>query len=77
MTFQQLQYLLEVNRTGSFTAAAKNLYVTQSSVSNAITTLENEIGTPILFAVKRVYILHTGAKRSLRMPTESATATGL
>ena len=47
MTFQQLQYLLEVNRTGSFTAAAKKLFVTQSSVSNAITSLENEIGTPI------------------------------
>lgn len=53
MTFQQLQYLLEVNRTGSFTVAAKNLFVTQSSVSNAITTLENEIGTPIFIRGKK------------------------
>lgn len=53
MTFQQLQYLLEVNRTGSFTAAAKNLYVTQSSVSNAITTLENEVGAPIFVRGKK------------------------
>lgn len=53
MTFQQLQYLLEVNRTGSFTAAAKNLFVTQSSVSNAITTLENEVGTAIFVRGKK------------------------
>ena len=53
MTFQQLQYLLEVNRTGSFTAAAKNLYITQSSISNAITSLENEVGTPIFVRGKR------------------------
>lgn len=53
MTFQQLQYLLEVNRTGSFTAAAKNLFVTQSSVSNAITSLENEIGTPVFVRGKK------------------------
>ena len=53
MTFQQLTYLLEVNRTGSFTAAAKNLFVAQSTVSNAITALENEIGTPIFVRGKK------------------------
>ncbi len=53
MTFQQLQYLLEVHRTGSFTAAAKNLFVTQSSVSNAITALETEIGAPIFIRGKK------------------------
>ena len=44
MTIQQLQYLLEVGRTGSITKAAKNLYVAQSSVSNAISALEDELG---------------------------------
>lgn len=53
MTFQQLHYLLEVNRTGSFTVAAKNLFVAQSTVSNAITALENEIGTPIFIRGKK------------------------
>ena len=47
MTFQQLQYLLEVNKTASFSLAAKNLFVTQSSVSNAIIALEQELGYPI------------------------------
>ena len=53
MTFQQLQYLLEVNRTGSFTIAAKNLFVVQSTVSNAISALEQEIGTPIFVRGKK------------------------
>ena len=52
MTFQQLQYLLEVNRTGSFTTAAKNLFVTQSSVSNAITSLEKEYVATIKLGIK-------------------------
>lgn len=47
MTIQQLQYLLEVSRTGSITKAAKNLYVAQSSVSNAISALEDELGFQI------------------------------
>ena len=47
MTFQQLQYLLEVNKTGSFTQAAANLFVTQSCISSAVASLEQELGTPI------------------------------
>lgn len=47
MTIQQLTYLLEVHATGSFSAAAKNLIISQSAVSNAVLTLEKEIGAPI------------------------------
>jgi DNA-binding transcriptional LysR family regulator len=47
MTIQQFTYLLEVYETGSFSAAAKNLIVSQSAVSNAVLTLEKEIGAPI------------------------------
>ena len=47
MTIQQLQYILEVERTGSVSQAAKNYYVSQSSVSNAISALESELGFPI------------------------------
>ena len=47
MTFQQLTYLLEVQKVGSFSQAAKNLFVTQSAVSNAILSLEKEVGEPI------------------------------
>ena len=47
MTFQQLSYLLEVERTGSFSQAAKNLFVTQSTISNTISTLEEELNRRI------------------------------
>ncbi len=44
MTFQQLQYLLEVHKAGSFSQAAKELFVTTASVSIAIGNLEKELG---------------------------------
>jgi len=44
MTFQQLQYLLEVSRSGSVTKAAKKLFVSYSSVSISISNLEKELG---------------------------------
>lgn len=47
MTIQQLQYILEVKRSGSITRAAKNLFVTQSSVSCAIAALEKELDVRI------------------------------
>lgn len=47
MTFQQLSYLLEVDRTRSFSHAAKNLFVAQSTVSNAVSALEAELNCRI------------------------------
>ena len=47
MTFQQLQYILEVSRTGSVSKAAENLFISRSSVSSSISSLENELGYPI------------------------------
>lgn len=47
MTIQQLEYILEVNRSGSINQAAQNLYVSQSSVSSAVCSLEKELGEQI------------------------------
>ena len=47
MTFQQLQYFLEVHRTGSVTKAAKNLFVSYPSVSVAIANIEKELGVEL------------------------------
>lgn len=47
MTIQQMQYILEVQRTGSITQTAKNLFVSPSSVSAAISSLEKELGYPL------------------------------
>lgn len=49
MTFQQLKYLLEVARTRSVALAAKNLFVSSSSISIAVGNLEKELGFELFF----------------------------
>jgi DNA-binding transcriptional LysR family regulator len=48
ITLTQLRSFLAVVRTGSVTAAADALVVTQPSVSAAITALSGEVGAPLL-----------------------------
>lgn len=48
MRIKQLEYLATVIQTGSINEAAKKLYLTQPSLSNAIKSLENEMGITIL-----------------------------
>lgn len=47
MTFEQLNYVIEVSKTGSINKAAANLFVSQSSLSQAIQNLERELGYEI------------------------------
>jgi len=47
VTFQQLQYLLEVRDTKSISKAAANLFISNSSVSAAVSNLEEELGFAI------------------------------
>lgn len=44
MTLQQLKYMIEIVNSGSINEAAKKLYITQPSLSNAMKELENEMG---------------------------------
>lgn len=48
VTLTQLRSFLAVVRTGSVTAAADELVVTQPSISAAVTALAGELGTPLL-----------------------------
>lgn len=48
MELKALRCLIEVVRTGSFTRAASNLFVTQPTISKMIRALEDELGTPLL-----------------------------
>jgi DNA-binding transcriptional LysR family regulator len=48
MTEAQLRAFVAVAETGSFDAAARRLHMTQSGVSRAVATLENELGGVLL-----------------------------
>ncbi|HGA4363468.1 TPA: LysR family transcriptional regulator [Streptococcus agalactiae] len=47
MRIQQLQYVIKIVETGSMNEAAKHLYITQPSLSNAVRNLETEMGIQI------------------------------
>ncbi|MFC4810517.1 LysR family transcriptional regulator [Paenibacillus sp. GCM10023250] len=47
MTLQQLKYVIEVAARGSINEAAKRLFISQPSLSNAIRELEEEMGISI------------------------------
>lgn len=47
MTLQQLKYVIEVANRGSMNEAAKRLFISQPSLSNAIKDLEEELGITI------------------------------
>ena len=48
MQLQQLRYFLEIAKEKSISAAAKNLYISQPSLSQQIINLEKELGIPLL-----------------------------
>lgn len=47
MTLQQLKYITTIVQCGSITEAAKKLYISQPSLSNAVKELEKELGIEI------------------------------
>lgn len=59
MTIQQIQYVLEVYRSGSISRAAQKLFVAQPNLSNAIRSMEEDLG----------FALFTRSSKGVR-PTE-------
>lgn len=53
MTLQQLKYAIEIAKCGSINIAAKRLFITQPSLSNAIRELETELNINIFQRTSR------------------------
>jgi len=53
VTLQQLRYAIEIANSGSMNEAAKKLFVSQPSLSNAIKELESELGITIFERTNR------------------------
>ena len=49
MTLQQLRYIIKIVECGSISEAAKQLFMSQPSLSNAVKELENELGIEIFY----------------------------
>lgn len=53
MRIEQFQYFLEIARTGSITAAADNLFISQQSLCTSLNRLEKELGFKLFDRTKR------------------------
>lgn len=53
MRIEQFQYFLEIARTGSITAAAENLFISQQSLCTSLNRLEKELGFKLFDRTKR------------------------
>ncbi|MFP4977705.1 cidABC operon transcriptional activator CidR [Paenibacillus sp. CN-4] len=49
MEIRQLQYFVEAARLGSFSKAAKSLYITQPTISKMIRSIETELGADLFY----------------------------
>lgn len=57
MTLQQLKYVVTVAETGTITNAAKKLYISQPSLTNAIHELEKEMNIVIFQRTNKGIVL--------------------
>ncbi len=73
MTIQQLTYFLATAEHGSFSAAARALYLTQPSISEQIRQLEGELGIALFARAGRELVL-TEAGRRFRPEAERVLA---
>ena len=65
ITLLQLKYAIEIGKTGSFSAAAKNLYVNQTNISKSIKELEGTLGYPLFTRTPKGVIPTEEGKRFL------------
>ncbi|MDY0394383.1 LysR family transcriptional regulator [Virgibacillus halophilus] len=62
MEVKHLAYFAEVTRTGSFTRAAENLYITQPALSRIVKSLEEELGVVLFIRSRKKLILTKAGK---------------
>lgn len=73
MNLRQLRYFLAAAELGSFTAAARSLYIAQPSLSEQVRQLEAELGVELFARVGRGIAL-TAAGRAFRPEAERVLA---
>ncbi|RED41837.1 LysR family transcriptional regulator [Paenibacillus sp. VMFN-D1] len=69
MRTEQLRYFIEIAKSGSFTTAAEQLHISQPSISQAISNLEQELGVK-LFERSRYGIKLTSVGQSILLKAQ-------
>lgn len=70
MTIQQCIYVLEIHNTGSFSEAARKLFVAQSSLSSSVKCLEDELGIKVFERSKNGAVLTVAGAEFIRYAAE-------
>lgn len=65
MELRQLQYFIGIAETGHFSEASRNMFVTQSAVSQQIKMLEEELGTQLFVRLAHGVMLTESGKELL------------
>lgn len=66
MTLQQLRYVIAIEQQGSFSEAAKKLYISQPSISAMVKELEQELDITIFQRTRQGVILTADGKEFLK-----------
>lgn len=70
MELSQLRIFAAVAETGSFTKAAKKLYVSHSTTSRGIAALEEELGTALFERDNKIFGLTEAGEKLLPLARE-------
>ena len=70
MELSQLRIFAAVAETGSFTKAAKKLYVSHSTTSRGIAALEEELGTALFERDNKIFGLTEAGEKLLPLALE-------
>ena len=66
MELKQIRYFLAIVEVGSFSVAADELYISQSSLSKQISALEKELGVRLFDRSKRQIALTAAGEACLK-----------
>ena len=73
MDIRELRYFAAVFRERNLTAAARRCFISQPSISAAITNLEAELGTTLFIRHKKGVAPTRSPSSSIRSPAASST----
>lgn len=60
MNFTQLEYFLTIAQTGSITAAARQLFISQQTLSESLRRLEDELGVTLIHRTRPIALTEAG-----------------